>query len=162
MILDRSLCFDGGDNNTFAAITVTRDSTDVIDVGISGQIGNGRDMGVGYDLQLLVLSNRLFVGGTSVQISFQGAPDNGSGGQGTYTTYAQTPAITLAQLNTLPGMLFPIVLPRPPFGGLGLPRFYKLNYAVVGTFSAGAVLAHLLLNREDSIQYPSALNVANV
>jgi hypothetical protein len=161
MILDRSLCFDGGDSNTFAAITTTRDSTDVIDVGISGQIGNGRDMGVGYDLQLLVLSNRLFAGGTSVQISFQGAPDNGSGGQGTYVTYAQTPAITLAQLNAAPGMLFPIALPRPPFGVV-LPRFYKLVYTVVGTFSAGAVLAHLLLNREDSIQYPSALNVANV
>ena len=161
MILDRSLCFDGGDNITFAAITGTRDSTDVIDVGISGQIGNGRDIAVGNDLHLLVLSNRLFVGGTSVQISLQGAPDNGSGGQGTYTTYAQTPAITLAQLNAAPGMLFPIVLPRPPFG-VTLPRFYKLNYTVVGTFSAGAVLAYLLLHREDSIQYPSALNVANV
>jgi hypothetical protein len=161
MILDRSLCFDGGDNNTFAAITTTRDSTDVIDVGIGGQIGNARDMGVGMGLQLLVLSNRLFAGGTSVQISLQGAPDNGSGAQGTYVSYAQTPAITLAQLNAAPGMLFPIVLPRPPFGNV-LPRFYKLVYTVVGTFTAGAVLAHLLLNREDSIQYPSALNVANV
>lgn len=162
MILDRSLCFDGGDSNTFAAITTTRDSTDVIDVGISGQIGNARDMGVGMNLQLLVLSNRLFAGGTSVQISLQGAPDNGSGAQGTYVIYAQTPAITLAQLNAAPGMLFPIVLPRPPYGGLALPRFYKLVYTVSGTFTAGAVLAHLLLNREDAIQYPSALNVANV
>jgi hypothetical protein len=162
MILDRSLCFDGGDNNTFAAITVTRDSTDVIDVGISGQIGNARDMGIGMDLHLLVLSNRLFAGGTSVQISLQGAPDNGSGAQGTYVIYAQTPAITLAHINAAPGMLFPITLPRPPYGGLALPRYYKLVYTVVGTFSAGAVLAHLLLNREDSIQYPSALNVANV
>ena len=162
MILDRSLCFDGGDNITFAAITTTRDSTDVIDVGISGQIGNGRDMGAGMGLQLLVLSNRLFAGGTSVQISLQGAPDNGSGAQGTYVTYAQTPAITLAQLNATPGMLFPISLPRPPHGGLALPRFYKLNYTVVGTFSAGAVLAYLVLNRDDMIPYPSALNVANV
>lgn len=162
MILDRSLCFDGGDNNTFAAITVTRDSTDVIDVGISGQIGNARDMSIGMGLQLLVLSNRLFAGGTSVQISLQGAPDNGSGAQGTYVIYAQTPAITLAQLNATPGLLFPITLPRPPHGGLALPRFYKLVYTVVGTFTAGAVLAHLLLNREDMVQYPSALNMANV
>jgi len=162
MILDRSLCFDGGDNNTFAAITVTRDSTDVIDVGISGQTGHARDMGIGMDLQLLVLSNRLFAGGTSVQISLQGAPDNGSGAQGTYAIFAQTPAITLAQLNATPGMLFPIALPRPPYGGFGLPRFFKLVYTVSGTFTAGAVLAHLLLNREDNIQYPSALNVANV
>lgn len=162
MILDRSLCFDGGDNITFAAITTTRDSTDVIDVGLNGQIGNARDMGVGMDLQLLVLSNRLFAGGTSVQISVQGAPDNGSGGQGTYVIYAQTPAITLAQLNASPGLLFPINLPRPPYGGLGLPRFYKLVYTVVGTFTAGAVLSYLVLNREDHIQYPSALNVANV
>jgi hypothetical protein len=161
MILDRSLCFDGGDNITFAAITTTRDSTDVIDVGINGQIGNGRDMGIGMPLQLLILSNRLFAGGTSVAVAFQGAPDNGSGGQGTYVTYAQTPAITLAQLNAAPGLIFPISLPRPPFGNV-LPRFYKLVYTVVGTFTAGAVLSYLVLNREDNIQYPSALNLANV
>lgn len=162
MILDRSLCFDGGDTGTFAAITVSRDSTDIIDVGISGQIGNARDMSIGTNLQLLVISNRLFAGGTSVQIAIQGAPDNGSGAQGTYVTYAQSPAITLAQLNAGPALIFPIDLPRPPYGGLALPRFYKLNYTVVGTFTAGAVLAYLLLNRDDIVQYPSALNVANV
>jgi hypothetical protein len=162
MILDRSLCFDGGATGAFTAITTTRDSTDIVDVGISGQIGNARDVAVGADIYLLVLSNRLFAGGTSVQVNFQGAPDNGSGAEGTYVTYASSPVITLAQMNAAPGLIFPIQLPRPPYGGLALPRFYKLNYAVVGTFTAGAVLAYLLLNRDDVVYYPSAINVANV
>jgi hypothetical protein len=162
MILDRSLCFDGGDTGAFAAITATRDSTDVIDVGISGQIGNARDMAIGSPLELLIVSNGLFAGGTSVQISFQGAPDNGSGGQGTYVTYAQSIAITLAQLNAAPRMLFPIDLPRAPYGGLALPRFFKLVYTVSGTFTAGGVLAYLVLNRDDSVQYPSLISVANI
>jgi hypothetical protein len=162
MILDRSLCFDGGDTGAFAAITISRDSTDVIDVGISGQTGNARDMSIGRSIELLVVSNGLFAGGTSVQINFQGAPDNGSGGQGTYITYASSPVITLAQLNAGNRLLFPIDLPRPPYGGLALPRFYKLNYTVVGTFTAGAVLAWLLLDRDDNLQYPSIINVANI
>jgi len=162
MILDRSLCFDGGDTGAFAAITTTRDSTDVIDVGILNQTGHGRDMSIGRPIELLIVSNGLFAGGTSVQISLQGAPDNGSGGQGTYVTYAQSVAITLAQLNAAPRMLFPIDLPRPPYGGLALPRFYKLVYTVSGTFTAGGVLAYLLLNRDDNVQYPSLINTANI
>lgn len=162
MILDRSLCFDGGATGTFAAITTTRDSTDIVDVGIAGQTGNARDMSVGTKIDLLLLSNRAFAGGTSVQVNFQGAPDNGSGAEGTYVTYASSPVITLAQLNTAPGLIFPIQLPRPPFGGVAPPRFYKLVYTVVGTFTAGAVLAYLILNRDDVNYYPSAINVANV
>ena len=162
MILDRNTMFDGGATGTFVAITTTRDSTDIIDVGISGQIGNARDMGVGTDTYLLVLSNRLFAGGTSVQVNFQGAPDNGSGAEGTYVTYAATPAITLAQLNAAPGLIFPIQLPRPPYGGLALPRFYKLNYTVVGIFTAGAVMAGLVLNRDDVIYYPSGFGTAGI
>ena len=162
MILDRNTMFDGGATGTFVAITTTRDSIDIIDVGISGQIGNARDMGVGTDTYLLVLSNRLFAGGTSVQVNFQGAPDNGSGAEGTYVTYAATPAITLAQLNAAPGLIFPIQLPRPPYGGLALPRFYKLNYTVVGIFTAGAVMAGLVLNRDDVIYYPSGFGTAGI
>lgn len=159
MILDSNLALDGP---AFTAITVTRDSTNIIDVGIGGQIGGARDMSVGTNLDLLVISNRAFAGGTSVQISFQGAPDNGSGAEGTYVTYAQTPAITLAQLNAGTGLLFPIDVPGMPYGGLALPRFYKLVYTVAGTFTAGAVIATLLLNRDQVNYYPSALNVANV
>lgn len=159
MILDSSLALDGP---AFAAITTTRDSTNIIDVGIGGQIGGARDMGVGTKLDLLVISNRLFAGGTSVQIAFQGAPDNGSGAEGAYVTYAQTPAITLAQLNAGTGLLFPIEVPGMPYGGLSLPRFYKLVYTVVGIFTLGAVIATLILNRDQVNYYPSGINVANV
>lgn len=162
MILDTQNMFDGRATGTFVAITTTRDSNDIIDVGISGQIGGARDMGVGTPLYLAIMSNRAFAGGTSVAVSFQAAPDNGSGAEGAYVTYAQTPAITLAQLNAAPGLIFPITVPRPPYGGLGIPRFFKLVYTVVGTFTLGGVMSGLLLNRDDVVYYPSGINVANV
>lgn len=163
MIIDNSLLFDGRTTGTFVAITTTRDSTDIVDVGIGGQIGGGREMGAGAGLYLLVLSNRAFAGGTSVQIHFQGAPDNGSGAEGPYVTYASSPAMTPTNLNAAPGLLFPIAVPRPPFGS-PIPRFYKLNYAVVGTFTQGGVMAGLIMpyGRDDIVYYPSGINVANV
>ena len=153
MILDRSLSFDGPG---FVAITTSRDSTDILDLGMN------RDASTGTDVSVLILSNRAFAGGTSVAIALQGAPDNGSGGEGTYTTYATSPAITVAQLNAAPGMVFPVQLPRPPFGGLSMPRFLKLAYTVVGTFTAGALAASLLLNRDDVVNYPGAVLMAGV
>ena len=159
MILDASLAFDGP---AFTAITTTRDSTNIIDVGLSGQIGNARDMSIGTKVELLIVSNRAFAGGTSVQFSFQGAPDNGSGAEGAYVTFAQTPAITLAQLNAGTGLLFPIELPGQPYGGLALPRFCKLVYTVVGTFTLGAVISTLVINRDQVQYYPSNISVANV
>ncbi len=153
MILDRSVSFDGPG---FVAITTTRDSTDILDLGLN------RDASIGTAIRLLVLSNRAFAGGTSVTIALQGAPDNGSGGEGAYITCAQTPAITAAQLNAAPGLVFPINLPSPLFGDVAGPRFVKLVYTVAGTFTAGALAASLLLNRDDVVNYPSALALANV
>ena len=163
MILDRNMMFDGGATGTFVAITTTRDSTDIVDVGISGQVGGGREMSAGTDIYLLLLSNRLFAGGTSIQVAIQAAPDNGSGAEGTYVTYALSPVLTLANLNAAPGLLFPISVPRPPFGS-PIPRFYKLNYTVVGTFTAGGVMAGLILpyGRDDVVYYPTNINVANI
>jgi hypothetical protein len=153
MILDRSMTFDGPG---FTPITTTRDSTDILD------LGTNRDAAIGTAVRLLVLSNRAFAGGTSVTIALQGAPDNGSGGEGTYVTYAQSPAITAAQLNAAPGLVFPISLPSPLFGDLAGPRFLKLVYTVVGTFTAGALAASLLLNRDDLANYPGAVVMAGV
>lgn len=153
MILDASLAFDGP---TPQPITTTRDSLNVLDM------GGMRDMAAGGGASLLILSDRSFAGGTSIAIAFQGAPDDGSGGEGAYATYAETAAITLAQLNTTPGMLFPVALPAPLHGAAGLPRFYKLAYTVAGTFTAGALKAFLLLDREGVSYFPSALLLASV
>jgi hypothetical protein len=51
----------------------------------------------------------------------------------------------------------PLARPRlhGAHGGLALPGFYKLNYTVAGTFTAGALAASLLLNRDDVVNYPS-------
>lgn len=149
MILDSTLAFDGP---AFQAITVTRDSLNVLDMGVQ------RDMAIGSPLCLMLLSNRLFAGGTSVQVAIQGSDTEGSG----YVTYAQTPAITLAQMNAAPGQIFPVGLPRPPYGSAVRPRYYKLVYTVVGTFSAGAVMAYLSPWRDEVIYYPSGFSTANI
>lgn len=149
MILDNSLAFDGPN---FVAITTTRDSLNVLDLGVQ------RDVSIGTTLQLLIISDRLFAGGTNVTIAVQGSELEASG----YVTYAQTPAITTAQMNAAPGVLFPIFLPRPPYGGLAIPRYLKLVYTVTGTYTAGAVQAYLVTARDDVIYYPSGFSTANV
>lgn len=149
MILDLSLAFDGPN---FGAITTTRDSLNTIDLGVA------RDISIGEPLRLLFLSNRLFSGGTSVIISVEGSDAESSG----FVVYAQSPALTTVQLNSVPGLLFPIHLPRPPFGSAARPRYLKTRYVVDGTYSAGAIQAYLTPWRDDVLYYPSAINVANV
>jgi hypothetical protein len=145
MILDNNLSFEGP---ACAALTTPRASTNVLDFGVA------RDLGIGNDLNLAIVSNQLFAGGTNVTISLQGSPDNS-----TYTVYAQSPAITLAQFNSV-GLFFPIDIPRRPYPTLALPRYFKLTYTVSGTFTAGAVQAYLLLNRDDVVYYSSNYNNA--
>jgi hypothetical protein len=150
MILDSTLALDGPN---FVPITVTRDSLNTIDLGVA------RDLGIGDpQIKLLIVSNRLFAGGTSVTVAFQGSALELSA----YTTYAQSPAITTAQLNGADPLIFPIDVPRPPFPAAARPRFYKLVYTVVGTYTAGAVQAYLVLNRDDKVYYPSGFSTAGV
>lgn len=150
MILDSSLALDGP---AFVPITVTRDSFNTIDLGVA------RDMGIGDpQIKLLIISNRLFAGGTSVTIAFQGSALEVSG----YVTYAQSPAITTAQLNGADPLLFPIDVPRPPFPAAARPRYYKLVYTVAGTYTAGAVQAYLVKQRDDMIYYPSGFSTAGI
>jgi hypothetical protein len=148
MILDSNLAFDGP---TFQAITTTRDSTNTLDMSVQ------RDMGIGdNDLYLAIVTDKNFAGGTSVTIAFQGSADNS-----TWTVYAQSPALSTAQLNN-GNYVFPIVLPRPPAGSVARPRYYKLTYTVSGTYTAGAVMAYLSPWRDDNVYYPTNINVANI
>lgn len=149
MLIDTQLAFDGP---TFGAITTTRDSLNTLDMGVA------RDVSIGNPLTLLILSNRLFAGGTSVQIAVQGSDVEGSG----YVTMAQSVAITLAQMNNARGLVFPIDLPRTVHGAQAIPRYLKLVYTVVGTFTAGAVQAYLIQHRDDMIYYPSGFSTANI
>ena len=182
MILDSFLLFSGGgggvgngDGATDSPTTGTQVSSNVIDLGIVSGIpsyangGGARDIGVGDDpsLKLLATITTVFAGGTSLGIILQGAPDNGSGAPGTWTTMYTGPVVLLASL--LAGIrLADIDVPRP-VAGQAVPRFLRLEYANTGTFTGGAVECGIVIDRNDQIVgdtgkisgYPAGINVAN-
>jgi hypothetical protein len=112
-----------------------------------------------------------FAGGTSIQLQLQGAPDNGSGAPGTYTTMWTSPAFALATLQAGVGLQLcnvdmPRLEPTQP-----VPRFLQLNFISVGTFTGGlgAIEASIQLDLDQQIMgvtgaysgYPAGVIVAN-
>ena len=184
MILDGLLTFTGTSNGatggitsgaqTDAPTTGTQAASNIIDLGLNGLPGsaNGggaRDLGVGDDpaLKLSAMVIAAFTGGTSLQLQLQGAPDNGSGAPGSYTTMWTSAAIAEASL-VAGAQLANIDVPRVVFGQ-ALPRFLKLNFISVGTHSTGTIECNIVLDRDDQIMgtggaysgYPAGLTVAN-
>lgn len=157
MIIDGALQFSGTAGTAGSPdvpTTGTQQSTNVVD------LVNARDMGIGDDpaLKLLCVVKTAFTAGTSLQVQFQGAPDN-AGVPGTWTTYAESAAVVEADL--LAGRyLLPMDIPRPP-PGVALPRFYRLQYVSAGTHSTGGVYAALVLDRADYVGYPPGITVPN-
>jgi hypothetical protein len=158
MVIDGALQFSGTagvagsmDNPT----TGTQQSTNIIDLVAS------RDMGIGDNpaMKLLVQVGTTFTAGTSLQIQFQGAPNN-AGSPGTWTTYAESAAILEADLISGRSYLLPIDVPRPPPGS-ALPRFYRLQYVSAGTHTAGGIFAALVLDRQDYVVYPAGIVILN-
>ena len=100
MILDFLAQFTGStpapgnnDQATDSPTTGTQTSSNIIDLhmlGIPVLAANqgARDMGIGDDpaLKLAIQVTSAFTGGTSLQVNLQGAPDNGTGIPGTFTT----------------------------------------------------------------------------
>lgn len=162
MLIDSQLLLDPFKT----AITVSRASTNIIDLAV------GRDIAMGAELNLLVLSDGLFAagGGATLDIAFQGAPDNGSGLPGTYVTYSELRGLTIAQLNTVAlanGQVWPVALPAAPRNidalGSTMPRFLRLNYTVTtGPFTAGALGAAVVLDTDQIAMYPSGFSTANI
>jgi hypothetical protein len=159
MILDGLLSFtnpNSGDAIT-AALT-NQPFSNSIDFGINGLPVSGttpnqpiRDMGIGDDpaLKILAVVSTAFAGGTNVIIKLQGAPDNGSGAEGTYVDWWASPTYTTAQLIQ-GARLFDMDFPRPPLG-VAIPRFVRLVYTSTGTFTAGTIKAYIVLDRVDQI-----------
>lgn len=180
MILDALLSFTNptaGDLIT-AAQTTFPFSND-LDWGISGLPPSAtsptgqpfRDMGIGDDpsLKLMVEVTTAFAGGTNLFLILQGAPDNGSGGEGSFSTWWTSNTFTTAQL--LQGVrLIDIDFPRPP-AGIALPRFSRLCYTSTGTYTAGAIRAFVVGDRIDQIYngtnnsvlggYPPGITIPN-
>lgn len=158
MFLDQTLSF----NTTVGVaqtVTATADSAAIVDITGAGT-GNapamingfpatntaiGEDYGAGDGLAIphvLITVPVLGSGTGTVTISVQSAPDDGSYGQGTYTTLVSTPAIVASTL--VAGTVIDIPLP-PERTGVTLPRFYKLVYTVANAFSAGFI-SELVIN----------------
>ncbi len=182
MILDARLCFDPG-LTSVAIAAGTQASTNVIDIGTattsagvtfglptSANGGGARDLGIGDDpaLKILCQVDTAFASSGStgtIQVAMQGAPDDGSGGIGSYVTMATGP------LYTIPGIgaqLFNMDMPRPKDGNQ--PRFLRLLYTVATqTMTAGSVNAWLLIDRIDQFNqasgylgaYQAGINIAN-
>lgn len=185
MILDNLLTFTGTSNGatggitsgaqTDAPTTGTQAASNIIDLGVlsgvpsSANGGGARDIGAGDDpaMKLSVMVVAALTGGTSLQLQLQGAPDNGSGAPGSYTTMWTSAAIAEASL-VAGAQLANIDVPRVVFGQ-PLPRYLKLNFISVGTHGAGTIEAQIVLDRDDQIMgtggaysgYPAGLTVAN-
>lgn len=136
MILDKQNLFSDDQE-----VTVTADSTNVIDLGIAG-------MGKGEPVRLLAQVTTTFDGGTSLQASLVTSDSSTFNGA---TTLVETAAIAEAVL--LAGYEF----------GLGgfmpeeIKRYNKLVYTVVGTMTAGAITAGFLLDKQNWVAVPDGL-----
>lgn len=178
MILDNFQTFDLASSLAIAA--GTQASANTLDYGISSGIptsangGGARDMGVGNDpaLKFVVQVGTTFTsaGAATLSVAIQGAPDNGSGAPGAFTTWWVSPAYALATLNA-GSRLLDMDFPRPP-DGIAVPRYVRLLYTVAAaTFTAGTISGYVVLDRDDQMYngtdnaimggYPAGINVAN-
>ncbi len=173
MILDNLLALSGANpasgisntDGTDSPTTGTQTSATIVDIGIGLQTttnpsglaipgvaagAGARDLGVGDkpSLKLLVETVAYTSGGTTIQVQFTGAPDNGSGAPGTFTVYASSFAIPVANASVIGAQLFDIDIPRPP-PGVALPRYWQLQYVSTGTFVGLKVKAFVILDRFD-------------
>lgn len=171
MIMDKLMEFDPAGT----LITVTAASTNIFDLHGAGLIPAaaaipGRDMGVGSANgaipKLMVVTQAVFTaaGAATLNVQFQGAPDNGAGVPGAYVTYVETGVIAkgiLVNNVRIFDVDWPRILPAPNTPAL-LPRFVRLNYVVAtGPFLTGSVQAEVVLGRDDQVYYQAGTTVAN-
>lgn len=173
MFLDALTVFSTNQAITTAGANASTSLYDVTGAGSgnpSGMIGGltgsgsnaliGMDIGAGDGISVPEVEWNIgttFVGGTSLIIALQAAPDNGSNAPGTYVTLDQTQTfLTAALVAGLNGQFK--VPPVPSNFGEAMPRFYRLLYTSVGTFSAGTISANIVLNASTQTliqKYPS-------
>lgn len=167
MILDYLQMFDPPSlPNNLAQPIGTYNSNNVLDYGITSGIpssasgGGARDIGIGDDpaMKLVINVSTAFASGGAgtLAVNFQGAPDNGSGAPGAWTTWYSTAAVALANL-VVGARLWDEDFPRPP-PGVTPPRFIRLQYVIAGAaMTAGALVSGFVLDRFDQIEGPTNL-----
>ena len=185
MIIDGLMLFTGTSNGASGGITAssytdspttgTQVASNILDLGVTSGVpssangGGARDLGIGDNraLKLSAIVTTAFIGGTSLQLEFSGAPDNGSGSPGSYTVMWTGPAI--AEANLVQGaQACNVDIPRVVWEQV-LPRFLRMRFISVGTHSAGAIEAWVALDIDQQIigttgaqsGYPAGVTVAN-
>jgi len=185
MILDNLLLFTGTSNGASAGITSTANAdapttgtqtaSNILDLGVtsgvpsSGSGGGARDIGIGDAPMMKLLAQVIvaFTVGTTLQLELAGAPDSGTGTEGSYTVmwlsaaYAEAILIAGAQIAN-------VDVPRTVPGQV-VPRFLRLRFISGGTHTTGKITCCIVLDRFDQIGsitgtlsgYPAGINVAN-
>ena len=146
MILDKLLRMSNAQ-----AVTASAASTDVIDLGVLTDIGEGRE------LELLVQVGTAFtaVGAATMTVALQGSVDDS-----TFTDMAVSRAIGKADL-TAGATLLNVSIP-PVGAGQAVPRYIRVFYTVAtGPMTAGTVTAAILLDRQNNRAYPPGVTVSN-
>lgn len=132
----------------------------------------GEDLGIGKGMgtpRVVVNTGTVFATLTSLQVMFQGAPNNATAQASglrsdlTFVTYIETPAIVTALLtaNTrIASFDWPMRA-----AGKALPRFVQLYYTVAGSSATtGTVTSDVTLGEDDATgtlgQYPRNYTVA--
>ena len=174
MILDSQLSFVPIGGN-LAVTSAAVPSTNVIDLlgagvgvappsifGTPTVFGAPDAMGVGGARpELNVTTGSVaWAGGTSLNVALQGAIDTGSAGgylPGAWNTFAETGAILTANLTaSLVIARFPWL---PPFPANLRPRFLRLLFTPVSTFTAGTIASAVVtLVRDDNFNKYAASN----
>ncbi|WP_175982556.1 Bbp16 family capsid cement protein [Caballeronia zhejiangensis] len=150
MILDQQSLFSDAQ-----AVTVTANSSNVIDTLPSGGPNTKSGIGDGEDITLFAQVGTAFAGGTSLQVQLVSADD------AALTTNAQvhydTGAIALASLTAKSRQIGVDV----PFGKFR--RYVGLKYTVVGTMTAGTMTAGLVKDMQTlngTVDYAKGFTVA--
>ena len=157
MMIDNNLIFDSN-----AAITTTRDSTNIIDLSVARDIGDGEDIEVLIQCGTTALASTATT--TTITAQVMVSTDNS-----TYTTAAKSDAIQIGLLTTGAHILnisMPMRRLYSEDAGTGndqYPRYIKLNYVASATLSAGTLTAALIGDRQTNpaAGYPSGFQVLN-
>lgn len=150
-VIDKNLIF-----STNQAITTSTDSDFIIDLTNARDIGSGEGEAA---LNVIVqVATTMTATSTTATLTclFEGSTDST-----TYTTFAETDAISTASLTQGVQILNIFVPMRRLVINDAVPRYLKLVYTCSAAFGAGNVSAWVGATRQANTAYPPGFTVAN-